>query len=702
MKSEGIRHERTIPKTPEQNGVAERMNRTLVETVRSMLTGARLSHEFWAEALATAVYLRNRSPTRAVKGMTPYEAWTTEKPTVAHLRVFGSDAYAHIPKDERGKLDPKAKKCIFVGYGEETKGYRLFDPVRGKIFFSRDVVFNEDGSERSAVEDEDRYVEVELSTDDCPTAQEPPQVEPQAEQVDSDLPTDSAQDESTLPQPVVRRSTRQRHTPDYFGWRANVAKGQVQEAHTVEGVLSTPEKAHWLKAMENEMKSLQENDVWELVQLPSGRKPVGSKWVFKVKTDENGKVERYKARLVAQGFTQKFGADYDETFSPVVRLESLRTLIALSVQQGLQLHQVDVTTAFLNGKLEEEVFMSQPEGFVTKGREHLVCRLKKSLYGLKQSPRCWNTALDQLLKEIGFVQSESDPCIYRESSGELFLLGVYVDDIVMASKSQARLKEVKKSLAKRFDIKDLGKLHHFLGMKIIQDEATGKVWVGQQAYTESLLRKFGMEDAKPVATPVDTSTKLVKGKESDECADQQQYQSAVGSLLYLAMATRPDITFAVSKVAKFCTMPTKQHWTAVKRILRYLRSTADYGLVFTPHSSGDCVGYSDADWGGDLDDRKSTSGYLFQIGGGAVSWRSKKQTCVALSTAEAEYVALASAAQEAMWMRQLTALLGDRPQEAVTVFEDNQSAICMTNFMVGPSTSLSSTISSEIKLTRDR
>ena len=211
-------------------------------------------------------------------------------------------------------------------------------------------MFNEDGSGKSAVEDEDRYVEVELSTDDCPTAQEPPQVEPQAEQVDSDLPTDSAQDESTLPQPVVRRSTRQRHTPDYFGRRANVAKGQVQEAHTVEGVLSTPEKAHWLKAMENKMKCLQENDVWELVQLPSGRKPVGSKWIFKVKTDENGKVERYKARLVAQGFTQKFGADYDETFSPVVRLESLRTLIALSVQQGLQLYQVDVTTAFLNGR----------------------------------------------------------------------------------------------------------------------------------------------------------------------------------------------------------------------------------------------------------------------------------------------------------------------------------------------------------------
>ena len=503
-------------------------------------------------------------------------------------------------------------------------------------------------------------------------------MEPQAQEIDRrDTLTDPAVNESTSSQPTVRRSARQRQMPEYLGWEANLAGSQVQEPHTVGEVQSTPEKAHWLKAMEKEMKSLRESEVWDLVELPSGRKPVGSKWVFKVKTDEDGNVERYKARLVAQGFTQKFGADYDETFCPVVRLESIRTLIALSVQHGLQLHQVDVTTAFLNGKLEEEVFMKQPEGFVAKGREHLVCRLKKSLYGLKQSPRCWNTALDKHLREIGFTQTESDPCIYRASKGEPFFLGVYVDDIVMASKSQTRLAEVKKSLAKKFDIKDLGRLHHFLGMKVVQDETMGNVWVGQHAYTENLLRKFGMESAKPVATPVDTSTKLEKATDCDECIDQQQYQSAVGSLLYLAMATRPDIAFAVSNVAKFSAQPTKQHWTAVKRILRYLRGTADYGLVFTPNVSGDCVGYSDADWGGDLDDRKSTSGYLFLISGGAVSWRSKKQTCVALSTAEAEYVALASAAQEATWIRQLTAVLENRPQETVTVFEDNQSAICM-------------------------
>ena len=297
LKSEGIRHERTVPKTPEQNGVAERMNRTLVETVRSMLTDAKLPHKFWGEALSTAVYLRNRSPTKAVKEMTPYEAWTTKKPSVGHLRVFGCDAYAHVPKDERGKLDPKAKKCIFVGYGEETKGYRLYDAVRAKIMFSRDVVFNEGKCGFLSLKDASRYVELELSSDDdTPTIVELPQVEPQAEEIDHrDTSTGSTLDAPTSSQPRVRRSTRQRQTPDYFGWEANLAGSQVQEPHTVEEAKSTPEKAHWLKAMGKEMKSLQESEVWDLVKLPSGRKPVGSKWVFKVKTDEDGNVERYKA-----------------------------------------------------------------------------------------------------------------------------------------------------------------------------------------------------------------------------------------------------------------------------------------------------------------------------------------------------------------------------------------------------------------------
>ena len=264
----------------------------------------------------------------------------------------------------------------------------------------------------------------------------------------------------------------------------------------------------------------------------------------------DGTPERYKARLVAQGFTQRFGSDYDETFCPVVRQESLRVLTALSVQHGLKLHQVDVTTAFLNGTLEE-VFMAQPKGFVVQGKEHLVCKLKKSIYGLKQSPRCWNTALDSHLKQMGFVQSASDPCIYHmDAGGDMFYLGVYVDYIILAGSNDDRINEVKAALSQKFDIKDLGQLHHFLGMTIKQDEEQRSVWIRQPTYTEILLKKFGMQDCKPVHTPVDASSKLLIATEEEECVDQQCYQSAIGSLMYLTVSSRPDIAYAVANLAK--------------------------------------------------------------------------------------------------------------------------------------------------------
>ena len=666
LKAEGVRHERTVPKTPEQNGVAERMNRTLVETIRSMLIDSKLPHKFWAEALATATYIRNRCTTKAIDGMTPYEAWTGAKPTVKHLRVFGCDAFVHIPKDERHKLDSKSKKCILLGYGEHTKGYRLYDPERRRVLYSRDVKFNEnekkDETQESPNSNGGGRMELDFSdyTEDSSGK--------------SQVETVTGNDSETVP----RRSERQRKPPDFYGIRVNVSSEKPSEPVTIEEATACSEKAEWMQAMETEMKSLKENDVWKLVELPTGRKTVGSKWVYKVKTGAHGSVERYKARLVAQGYTQKFGTDYDETFCPVVRMESLRALLALSVQFGLQLHQVDVTTAFLNGELEEEVYMQQPKGFVGKGEEHLVCKLKKSIYGLKQSPRCWNTALDKQLKEMGFVQSTSDPCIYIDAGGDIFFIGVYVDDIILASRTLERVTEVKEALSQKFDIKDMGKLHFFLGMQVMQDKKTGDTWVGQPAYTENLLAKCGMQDSKPVSTPADPSQKLVKATDGEESVNQQQFQSIIGCLMYLSVSTRPDITYSISTLAKFTSNPNQQHWTALKRVLRYLKGTVNYGLMYSSKTSKECVGYSDADWAGDLDDRKSTSGYLFQISGGAVTWRSKKQSCVALSTAEAEYMALSSAAQEAVWLRQLTTELGSPPKTTTTIFEDNQSAICMT------------------------
>ena len=307
------------------------------------------------------------------------------------------------------------------------------------------------------------------------------------------------------------------------------------------------------------------------MKLPKDRKAVGSKWVYKTKKSANGEIEGHKAHLVAQGYTQKHGQDYDETFSPAVRFESLRMVIALAVQNGLKLHQMDVTIAFFNGELKEEVYLKQPEGYVVKGKEDLVCKLRKSIYGLKQSPRCWNSALDDYLKKIGFVQAAGDPCLYMSTEGEMFLIAIYVNDILLAGKSIERLNAVKQALSQQFQVKDMGELHYFLGVKVVQDHKAGSVWIGQQSYTENILRKFGMEDTKSIR--------------EDTSVNQQLYQSAVGSLIYLSVATRPDITYAVSNVAMFCVKPTNQHWVAVKHIISYLKGTQQYGLLYSKSNS---------------------------------------------------------------------------------------------------------------------
>lgn len=374
----------------------------------------------------------------------------------------------------------------------------------------------------------------------------------------------------------VRRSARDKHVPKRFGEWIFAANNNETEPVSAKEALLSPEKEHWMAAMQDEMNSINSNDVYDLVKLPEGRKASNSRWVFKKKMTSDGSVDRYKARLVAQGFSQKFGKDYDETFCPVVRFESIRTVIALAVQNDMKLHQMDVTAAFLNGKLSEEIYMKQPEGFVEKGKKHLVCKLKKSIYGLKQSPRCWNFALDDTLKKLGFVQTSGDPCIYVNSKGEKFIIAIYVDDIILCCKSEKYLRKIKDSLSQQYNMKNLGELNYFLGVKIVQDCDKGQVWIGQPVYTENILKTFGMENAKPVQPPVDSSQKLVKATETSSLCDIEQYQSAVGSLLYLSVKTRPDITYAVSNVARFCAKPTMQHWMAVKRIMRYLKGTENF------------------------------------------------------------------------------------------------------------------------------
>ena len=457
---------------------------------------------------------------------------------------------------------------------------------------------------------------------------------------------------------------------------------RVEEPMTTEDALSSNHSKEWKSAADLEYSSLLENKTWELVKLPEGRRTVGCKWVFRVKYDGEGRVKYFKGRLVAQGYSKRYGIDYDEIFAPVARLSSIRILLAFAVENKMNIHQMDVVSAFLNGELKEEIFMQQPPGYVQSGKEDLVCKLKKSIYGLKQSPRCWNEKFCEHMRSLGFKESGADPCIFiRENERKkLEIIAVYVDELILIAETLEEIKHMKSCLSETFKMKNKGEIRYCLGVNFELDE--NGINLSQKQYLLRLLEKYGLSEANTVSTPMDPNVKLVRDDKYSKSVDLILYQSMVGSLLHAARATRPDIAHAVSIVSKSNSEPSQAHLTAVKRIFRYLKGTLDVTLQYK--STGEkLLGYSDANWAGDLDDRHSTTGNVFVMSGGAVSWLSHKQATVALSTAEAEYIALGSAVQEAMWLLQLLSDLRCDMKMPMEILEDNQGAIAMAKNPVG-------------------
>ena len=494
-------------------------------------------------------------------------------------------AYAYIPDANRkGKLSKKAGKLRFVGYSLQTKGYRLIDEGTSKVTIRRDVIFNESDFQRdsTAVEVSEKVNGREKDEDSLVEQLEQPQKE-EREDVEEDQ---------------QRYPRRQRTVPVRYGIDEyiDIAFLGGEEPRSIEEALDSKLSKKWKEAADSEYQSLMENGSWELVELPSGRKPVGCRWVFKTKRGSDGKVERYKARLVAKGYTQKFGEDYDETFSPVVRYSSVRALLAFAVQNEMIIHQMDVVTAFLNGTLEEEIYMEQPPGYTKGGEKNLVCKPKRSLYGLKQSSRCWNTVFKEYMESTNFKQCTADPCIFIRSEGtDLTIISVYVDDLIIITKTPEMMRRIKDSLATRFKMKDLGKLHYCLGITVEYDEEKKCLWMHQRQYIQSLLERYGLSQAKTSTTPADINVKLVKDDGMSKPVDPVFYQSMVGSLLYTAIATRPDISHAVGAVSKFNSCPTEAHLTAVKRIFRYLKGTINLGLKYERSDDSSLIGFSDAD-----------------------------------------------------------------------------------------------------------
>ena len=697
-KEKGISQEYTNPYCPEQNGVAERLNRTIMESARSMLQQANLPQEFWAEACNTAVYNHNRSPTAALQNKTPFECVFRRKPNVSHLRVFGCVSYVHVPDNRRKKLDAKARKAIFVGYPSGVKGYKLYDIEKKMFIISRNVIFWENRFDHTC-ETKNKELssfypkgedDEELSVPEIPIERNEVHEEPTAAPGEPAA-VEGTQRKQTYEDAFMKEveklpNVRQRKPPPRFRdeecFVARSLTTDVDEPDTVEAALCGEKSQQWKEAMDAEYSSLMENETWDLVPPPEGVNVVGSRWVFKIKRDEEGEIDRHKARLVAQGYSQTQGVDYQEVFSPVARQASLRSLLALANAHNLEVHQMDVKTAFLNGEIDCDIYMKQPEGFVDPNKPDYVCKLNKSIYGLKQSARCWNTTLEEYLKSADYHKSGADGCMYVKTVKEpdnhinFVILGVYVDDIVVVSNNPSMLNAEKSALCRRFKMSDQGEVHYLLGMLVQRDRESRTLTISQPGYLKKVLERFGMQNCKPVTTPMETGRKFEQITEDEEPFDVQTYQQAIGCLTYASTTTRPDISAAVGVLSQYSPKPSESHWTGVKRVLRYIKGTLSYGLKFTAaEGSSELVGYSDADWAGDPDTRRSTSGYVFRIGDGTVSWCSKKQATVAKSSTEAEYVALSMATQEAIWLRRLMSDLGKMIDSPTKIYEDNQGAI---------------------------
>ncbi|UYV79002.1 hypothetical protein LAZ67_17000616 [Cordylochernes scorpioides] len=660
-KAHGIVHERTMVYTPEQNGVAERMNRTLLNLVRSTVNSCNLPTASWAELTNTAAYLRNRVTNRHNEEKTPFELWFGKRPALQHLRAIGCETFVHVPKQRRNsKLQPRATKGILVGYSLQGRGWRIWIPEKRQVVESRNCVFKEEILYKQPKRERDTLPSVHFSSKEASFQEESNADQPVDRETEELIGTTGGIDQlsETLPEnlrshPMTLRShgkTAESPEEDNSGGQINATSAEDNNP-TYEEAMNSPEVANWIEAIEEERESLEGHDVWQLQELPKGIKPLKCRWVLNKKINAVDGTTRYKARLVAKGFTQRRGIDYNEVYTPVSSFETIRLLTAIATEKDWFIDQFDVKSAYLHGTLNETIYMEQPECFKKPGEENLFCKLKKSIYGLKQSGRCWNKFLNKQLHEIGFQHNPIDPSIYEVELEEgRIILSIYVDDIFAISENQAARNKCRELLNSSFEVKYLGPISHMLGVSFKKSE-DGSMTLSQSNYIEELLQRFRLQDAKGVSTPMETNLDLSVRKNGNS-TERFPYRELIGGLSYLSQRTRPDIAYAVGILSRYCDNYTREHWEAGKRVLRYLKSTKDFGITY--RSTGKpLIAFSDASWASDIVDRKGVSGHLIILAGAPIIWRSTKQTVTALSTMESEYIALSSAVKDITWCKAL-------------------------------------------------
>ncbi|GJX17034.1 ribonuclease H-like domain-containing protein [Tanacetum coccineum] len=727
----GITIRFSCPKTSQQNGKSERMIRTINNLIRTLLFQAHLPPTFWVEALHMAAHLLNILPSTAINNEIPHTRLYKTTPNYADLRVFGCLCYPHVHTNH--KLEPRATPSIFLGYPTNHRGYRCLDLNTDKIILSRHVTFDEtvfpygsmtpDASPPYNFLDTDPNLIQKHMLHNMPTVgsspvaatRQPTSPSPQPTSTSAHStgpPTNQPTNHSTLqptpsaptnptpttnlpptnsipptpppvPSPATTQPNRNPASTHSMVTRYRVGTNRPTQRYTLSVSTISPipksynhafQDPHWYRAMLDEYNALIKNNTWILVPRPSDANIVRSLWLFRHKYNADGTLNRYKARLVANGSTQLTGIDVDETFSPVVKPATIRTVLSLALSRHWPVHQLDVKNAFLHGSLSETVYMQQPPGFRDSQHPDHVCLLQRSLYGLKQAPRAWFQRFAAYAARVGFIHSRCDTSlfIYRRGSDTAYLL-LYVDDIILTASSTAFLQSIIATLHAEFSMTDLGPLNYFLGISVTRN--TSGMFLSQQKYASELLERAGMLTCNPCRTPVDTDSKL--SADGDPVSDPTLYRSLAGALQYLTF-TRPDISYAVQQVCLYMHDPREPHFSALKRILRYIRGTMPYGLQLFSSTTSSLVAYSDADWAGCPTTRRSTSGYCVFLGNNLLSWSSKRQVTLSRSSAEAEYRGVANAVAETCWLRNLLRELHTPLSTATLVYCDNVTFNTMT------------------------
>ena len=689
----GIAQEASNVYSPHQNGTAERMNRTLITITRTMLMASRLPVALWGELHMHSVHLYNHRPHSSLKDDTPAEKFFPKDDPRRNLQFkflypVGSAVYASSAGPKRAKFSSRAIKGYFVGVGIGEPGVRYWIPNGNLVKTSSSVVVDASAP----------YV----STD---TAQNMPF----APQDVAEYFVDCILDEKEENGKRLYKVRWLHHDESHDSWEPrtnledcvaldkweasseNVFSACVATLHeatptNVHTALKGRDCALWWEAMLKEYNAILDQGTFTVVRRPPGRKVVGTVWVLRIKQGTASQPLIYKARLCAQGFSQIPGLDFDETFAPTVSRAALRIVLALAVTCGMLVHVVDCKNAFLNGEIDKEIYMEQPMYMVKPGttKTSHVWSLNKALYGLKQSPLIWNEALNTALEKSGFIRMKYEPCIYTRNMGKndvdsgvhhsFIILAVYVDDITIAASTDEGLRYAKKSLSDAFGIKDEGAANKIIGIEL--KHIKNGLILHQTDYLQKVLSRFNMNEAKTATTPMENGQKMVPRNDDELQLDNNLYRQQVGALLYAAVCTRPDIAVAVNICSRYVESPCQRHYSALSRIMRFVRSKLDFGLRFVKDDKPVRItAFCDSDFAGDVADSKSTSGYFVFVNGCPVSWKTTKQKCVSTSTVEAEYIAASVACKEVIWVRNLVEeIMGYAVKDRPEMFIDNQGA----------------------------